>query len=154
MPPRSGVFIDANLLVLRVIGAVDRRLIGVHRRVSAFGPEHYERLLGIFAETISSGQRVYVTPNTLTETSNLVGDDPRFQRELRLLIEGSDEVVVASVEAARHDAFERLGLTDAVLLESVSAERPLVTADASLYQAVIRQDPHAAFNFWHEQAIR
>ena len=154
MPPRDWVFIDANLLVLRVIGGGDQRLIGAHRRVSAFGPEHYRRLLGIFSETVSSGQRIHVTPNTLTEASNLVGDDPRFLRELRLLIETSDEVVVASVEAARHDAYERLGLADAVLLESVSAERPLLTADASLYHAVIRQDPHAAFNFWHEQAIR
>ena len=96
-------------------------------------------------------RRVFVTPNALTEASNLLeSSDPRFLEMLRALIEDSCEIVVPSAEAARNDAFARLGLGDAVLLESISAERPLITADLALYlAAVATKGDAAALNFIH-----
>lgn len=140
-------FIDANLLVLLIVGSVDRRQVGKHRRARHFTLEDYDLL----SRTIGVLKRVLVTPNTLTEASNLLESrgDRRFLDMLRLVVEGSDEVVVASIEAVRHRAFPRLGLTDAVLLEAVSEERPLLTADLDLYVAALSKGGEAAFNFSH-----
>lgn len=130
----SGAFIDANLLVLVVIGSVDRDLISKHRRTRRFTPEDYDRLLTMIQEV----EQVFVTPNTLTETSNLLGTkDSRFLEYLRFLIEKSKEVIVSSAAAARNKAFPRLGLTDAALLEVISAERPLITVELELFSAAL-----------------
>ena len=146
----SALFIDANLIVLLVVGLVGRDLIGRHRRTKEFAVEDYDRLSG----AISRVGSIRVTPNTLTEASNLLGQhgEPqrsRFLLTLRALIEQSPETVVASVDAARHDAFPRLGLTDAALLEVVSADAPLLTADLDLYVAALASGDEAAINFNH-----
>ena len=106
----SALFIDANLIVLLVVGLVGRDLIARHRRTREFGVEDYDRL----SQAIARVGNIRVTPNTLTEASNLLGQhgEPqrsRLLRMLRALIEQSPETVVASVEAARHDVFPRLG---------------------------------------------
>ena len=115
MPP-AGFFLDANLLVLLVVGSVDQELVAKHRRLRRFAADDYEKLLGLIARV----ERVFVTPNTLTETSNLLAQhrDPersRFFDRLRFIIQESEEIMVASAVAASNRAFQRLGLTDAAL---------------------------------------
>ena len=56
-------------------------------------------------------------------------------------------------EASRNTAFPRLGLTDAALLEAVSEERPLITADLDLFLAASSKGRNAALNFTHLQAF-
>ena len=104
MPP-AGYFIDTNLPVLLVVGDEDRGLITRHRRLRGYTADDYDRLLGITA----SVERVLVTPNTLTEASNLPAQhrDPersRLMARLRLLIHGSEEVVVSSSDASSSTA--------------------------------------------------
>lgn len=149
--PAAEAFIDSNLLVLLAIGAVDRGQVGRHRRVRSFVPEDYDRLAGIVAAL----DRVLVTPNTLTEASNLLEsrNDPRFLAALRLIVEESEEVVVASADAVCNGAFLRLGLADVVLLEAISKARPLLTTDFDLYRTAIAREADAAFNFTHAQAL-
>ena len=149
--PLEGYFIDSNLLVLLVVGAVDRTLVGKRTRVREFTPDHYDRLFAMAA-----ARPVSVTPNTLTEASNLLKDrvDTRFQEALgAIVVEGSAETTVPSERAVRDSAFPRLGLTDAVLLDAISPARPLLTTDKDLYDTAARREPEAAFNFWHEQDI-
>ena len=146
----SALFIDANLIVLLVVGLVGRELIAKHRRTRIFTAEDYDRL----SRAISRIGSVRVTPNTLTEASNLLGQHGEPQRSqllvtLRALIEQSPETVVASVDAVRHDVFPRLGLTDAALLEVVSADAPLLTVDLNLYVAALASGDEAAINFNH-----
>ena len=146
----SALFIDANLIVLLVVGQAGRDLIAKHRRTREFTVEDYDRLI----QAISQVGELRVTPNTLTEASNLLGlhGEPERKRillTLRTLIEGSPETVVASADAARRDAFPRLGLTDAALLEVVSADAPLLTVDFDLYRAALESGEEAAFNFNH-----
>lgn len=148
--PASRFLIDSNLLVLFVVGMAGRDLIGRHRRLREFSADDYDRLV----RTISTVEQMVVTPNTLTETSNLLRlhNEPqrsRFLDVLRWIIEQSKEVMVASEMASRNRAFRRLGLTDAVLLEIVSADTPLLTVDLDLYIAVSSEDPNAAVNFRH-----
>lgn len=145
----DGAFIDANLLVLLVVGSVDRRLVGKHRRTRTFTVEDYDRLFRL----VESVKRVYVTPNTLTEASNLLEDsqDTRFLDGLRIVIEESAEIFISSVDVAHRSEFVRFGLSDAVLLEAVSAARPLITVDLPLFSAALEKGDLAAFNFTHLQ---
>ena len=153
MPP-TGFFIDANLLLLLIVGSVGRDLIAKHRRLRKFAAEDFDRLIDL----INRVDRVFVTPNTLTETSNLLSQhaDPersRFFNRLRFIIQESKEIVVASTDASRNNAFERLGLTDAALLEVVTAETPLVTVDLDLYLAALAKGQDTAVNFTHLQNL-
>ena len=149
MPP-SGFFLDANLFVLLVVGSVGRDLIEKHRRLRAYSTEDYEILIDLLDRV----ERVFVTPNTLTETSNLLAqhaepERSRFFDRLRFIIQESEEIVVASAVASSNSAFNRLGLTDAALLEVVTPETPLVTVDLDLYLAANASGQEAALNFTH-----
>lgn len=159
-------FVDTNLLVLLVVGATGRHLITKHRRLRRFARHDYDLLLRLIASAKASGRRtgsteagaVLVTPNTLTEASNLLDQhqDPertRFFDTLRTLIERNEEVVVKSVTASAIPEFSRLGLADAVLVQAASAETPLLTVDLDLFHAVATKDHRAAVNFTHLQPL-
>ena len=151
----SGYFIDANLLVLLVVGSAGREYISKHRRLRIFSNEDYDLLLRLIRRA-RDPKRVYVTPNTLTETSNLLdqhGEPERslFFARLRFLIESSEEVTVTSATAASNIAFSRLGLTDATLFEAVTEEIPLLTVDVELYVQVLSKGENAAINFAYVQ---
>ena len=148
-----GLFVDTNLLVLFVTGNVDEEIIGRHRRLREFTQEDYELL----DETLAPYERILVTPNTLTETSNLLSQhaDPersRLLETLRFLIQHTEEIVVASVDASAEDEFERLGLADAALLHVATPETPVITADFDLYFAIAQRQADAVVNFRHLQA--
>ena len=150
----EGLFIDANLLVLLTVGSVGRDLIAKHRRLREYTAEDYDLLINL----LGNFDRVFVMPNTLTETSNLLaqhGEPERssFLERLRFIIHESEEVVIASAEASENTSFSRLGLTDAALLETVTDETPLLTVDSGLYDAAIRKSDGAAVNFWHHRGM-
>ena len=149
-----GCFIDANLLVLLVVGTTDRGLIPKHRRLRRFTEDDYDLLVDLI---IGDGPAL-VTPNTLTEASNLLAQHRNPERSrlfdvLRLFIEDTKEVVVASVDAAGNNSFNQLGLTDAALLEVVTTDTPLITVDVKLYLAALAKGPDAAVNFTHLQRL-
>ena len=150
----AGLFIDANLLVLLIVGSVGRDLIAKHRRLRAYTVEDYETLVNL----LDPVDRVFVTPNTFTETSNLLAqhgepERSRFFDTLRFVIQESEEIVVASVEASSNRAFGRLGLTDAVLLEVATKETPLVTVDLDLYLAALDNGEGTVVNFTHLRGL-
>ena len=147
MPP-SGHFVDTNLFLLFVVGSEEPALIAKHRRLETYTAADYHALLGLLGAT----GRVFVTPNTLTETSNLLGqhgepERSRLFRRFRHIIHASREVVIASATAADNHYFEKLGLTDAALLEAATADTPLVTMDLELYLAGLTKGPDLAVNF-------
>lgn len=148
------MYVDSNLLVLLVVGLLDRDLVGRHRRTRQFTVEDYDLL----RRMVVDAGTLLVTPNTLTEASNLLGyhDEPQRSRlmdTLGALIDGSEESFVPSEVAIRNAAFPRLGLTDAGLLEAISAKNPLLTADAALYVAALGIDDAAAINFNHRRTF-
>ena len=69
----------------------------------------------------------------------------RFGHSLRLLILRSTD--------AHNSEFARLGLTDTVLLEVISAKRPLITVDLELYSAAFSKGEEAAINFTRFQDL-
>ena len=152
MPP-TGFFIDANLLLLLIVGSVGRDFIAKHRRLRNFTADDFDNLINLLHP-----EQVFVTPNTLTETSNLLAqhkgpERSRFFDRLRFIIQESKEIVVASTVASRNNAFERLGLTDAALLEVATTETPLVTVDLELYLAALAKGQDTAVNFTHLQDL-
>ncbi|MDE0626808.1 MAG: PIN domain-containing protein [Bryobacterales bacterium] len=152
---RAGLFIDANLLVLLVVGSTGRDLISKHKRLrGAYTAEDYD----ILVDLISPVDRVFVTPNTLTEVSNLLGHHAEPERsqlfdKLRTLIQESEEIVIASEDASSNRKFRRLGLADAALLELITTKSPLLTADLDLYLAALAKGHEAAVNFAHYRKL-
>ena len=151
----AGFFIDANLLLLLIVGSVGRDLVAKHRRLrEKFAVEDFDLLINL----LHPAEQVFVTPNTLTETSNLLAQhkDPersRFFDRLKFIIQESNEIVVASTVASHNNAFKQLGLTDAALLEVATPETPLVTVDLDLYLAALAKGQDAAVNFTHLQDL-
>ncbi len=149
MPPVD-YLVDANLLTLLIAGRVNRTLIEKHRRLSGYTPEHYDILVNF----LSGARRVYVTPNVLTEASNLLGQHADPERSelmvaLREVIFRSEEIIVKSADASRNKAFTRLGLADAALLELLATqETTLITVDLDLYLAALDNGANA-MNFTH-----
>lgn len=146
--PLEGYFVDANLLVLFTVGRVNEDIISKHRRLQAYSVGDFELLVSLVAPTPS----LFVTPNTLTEASNLLAQHGEPERSdllegLRFLIEESEEIVVASTAAASRSEFPSLGLADAALLEAASVEKPVLTVDLGLYLAAASKAPESAVNF-------
>ena len=146
--PLLGYFVDANLLILFVVGSVDPRIVAKHRRLSGFATADYDFLLVVLNEV----PHIFVTPNTLTEASNLMRQHGEPERSILMdrlayLIEESDEGVVTSARAAANPYFGQLGLTDAALLESISPQTPLLTVDGNLHVAALAKGENEAMNF-------
>ncbi len=148
--PLKGYYVDANLLVLLIVGSLQSGLIEKHRRLREYSIEDYELLINLLDRV----PKVFVTPNTLTETSNLLVYCPDAIRaplldRLRIVICGSEEVTVSSRSVSGVPSFNRLGLTDAALLQVATNETPVVTVDLDLYLEVSRKDHEAVINFNH-----
>ncbi len=145
---QPGLFIDANLLLLLVVGSEGRELIVKHRRLDGYSANDYDILLDLIRQVA----RVFVTPSTLTEASNLLAqhgepERSRILRRLKYIVHESEEVVVASAVATNNSQFERLGLTDAALLEAITPQTPLVTVDFDLYIAALEKGEDTVVNF-------
>ena len=149
MTPRpAGYLVDTNLLLLLVVGDEGRDLIAKHGRLDDYTARDYD----ILRNFLQRARRVMLTPNTLTETSNLLRQhgEPqrsRFMRRLRAIIVESEETVIPSEAAANNRQFERLGLTDAALVEAATSQTPLLTVDTDLFRAALRKGPGAAVHF-------
>ncbi len=147
--PVNAVILDANLLVLLVVGLYSRPYIARHKRLAACSEKDFDLL----SAYVASASRLIVTPNTVTETSNLAGQtsEPARGKILMMLgrlLQTTEEVYVDSKFAAEHPAFPRLGLTDSVLLNVADEGRTLLTADLDLYLAALRHG-QSAVNFNH-----
>ena len=148
MPARP-IVLDANLLVLLIVGIASPTYIGIHKRLRAYSLQDFD-LLTRLLETAS---RIIVTPNTLTEAVNLGRQikEPartRILQAFRSVVADTTEIYIASVQASRRNEFLRLGLTDAVVLGSAAAQDTIVTADLDLYLEAARQG-RKVINFNH-----
>ena len=148
------LILDANLLVLLIVGLKDVSLIARHKRTREFSVDDFATL----QRSLEGFDRIVLTPNILTECSNLlrqIGEPAcsELTTMLKTLIENSDERYLPSQKAARAPEFPRLGLTDAGLLQTVSRELPLLTVDLDLYVAASKKGPEVATNFNHLRSL-
>lgn len=145
------LLIDANILVLYLVGSLDPSLISKHKRTNQFGVKDY-RLLD---DVVRQFKKLVATPNVLTEASNMVAQIggketvTRLRVVLARIVEALDEHYVPSTQASKVEEFRRLGLTDAALLFLAKQDRLLVlTDDRHLYDALQKRGI-AAINFHH-----
>lgn len=145
------VILDSNLLLLLVVGLASQNYIKIHRRLNSYTDDDFVLL----AKILNSVDSIILTPNTLTETSNLIGYIVNPARAeiytvFRALLEtpGNEERFVESKVAMTRTEFVRLGLTDAALLHMATESHTLLTADLDLYLAAVSQGLKAE-NFNH-----
>ena len=141
--------LDSNLLLLYVVGSASREYIEMHKRLRAYSAGDFDLLM----EQLGVISTLLVTPNTLTETSNLIdhiGEPARsriygFLRAL-LSLSQTEERHVPGKQAASLAELPRLGLTDCTLLALCAQGIPLLTADIHLFLAAARQGKAVNFN--------
>lgn len=145
------IVLDAQLIVLFAVGMASRDYIGRHRRLKGYTEVDFDLLRQI----LSHATKIVLTPNTLTEASNLAGYIAEPARShiygfFRVLIDSdvAEELYLESSLAAAHGKLARLGLTDCVLLNTVTAKDTLLTADLELYLSAVSQGSKAV-NFNH-----
>lgn len=145
------VTLDSNLLLLYVVGSASRGYIAKHKRLKTFTERDFDLLI----DQLSVASSVVPTPDTLTETSNLIdyiGDPARSHvyRKLNELLGLAEyeETYVPSSRAASLPELPRLGLTDCALLDVCASGVPLITADLPLFLAAVGRGARA-LNFNH-----
>lgn len=148
------IVLDANLLLLLAVGLTKRTYISLHKRLQAYDETDFDILSGL----IGRASGLALTPNVLTETSNLaryIKDPIRSEISavlVRIILNSNEHLIPSSTATARPE-YHRLGLTDSVLLETASLGGTLLTADHDLYQAALTARLKAK-NFNHIRDLR
>jgi len=145
----TGVLIDSNLLVLHLVGTVNRERIKTFKRTQAYSFEDFDLLEWL----ISCFSRLFTTPHVLTEVSNLTGglsgrERADMRRLIRLVVDEMQESFDESKTVVRHACFDRLGLTDAAIATLCERGILVLTNDLDLYVA-LQTSGADAVNFNH-----
>lgn len=135
-----GILIDTNLIVLLIVGAVNRDRIPLFKRTSSYTPADWDLLTGILEQI----PRRYAIPHILSEVSaltDLKGPELEIARHiLHKWISLVQELPISSLDACASPYYQRLGLTDAAL--SLAARQQgcsVVTSDSGLYTALLAE---------------
>ena len=145
----KGVLVDTNLLVLFLVGTVNRQRITNFKRTGDFTIEDYEllaRLIGWFGKLIA-------TPHVLSQVSDLTdraGGELVASRALlkRLVIEQIEETYDGSRVLVADSCFDRFGLTDAAVAAVCSRGVLVLTTDLQLH-LMLQERNIDALNFNH-----
>jgi hypothetical protein len=125
-----GAVIDANLLLLALVGEFDPTLVGRAKHLRQYDQED----LVLVQEIRRYFPTVVTTPNLLTEVSNLAGHLPDGVREgafaaFRSQFEILNEQYVASTTAAGDPQFAAFGLSDSGIAHVAQGGGYLVVTD-------------------------
>lgn len=130
----KGLLLDANILLLLLVGTVDRELVQRFKRTSQFTAEDYDLLVGL----LDRFKTLVTTPHILSEVNSLAGQlTDRFKVEFSSVFARGiesvlDEQNVRSADAARHTLFPAIGLTGAGIAHLVPGRYLVLTDDFEL----------------------
>lgn len=148
----KGVLVDTNLLVLLLIGSVDKRRILQSKRTQSFAIEDFDllsRLIEWFGKLIT-------TPHVLSQVSDLTDlagkELSMARRRFASLVELMDESHEESKVLVSHPVFSRLGLADAAIATVCTRGTLLLTTDLNL-QLALQQRGADALNFNHVRPL-
>ncbi len=141
----NGLLIDTNLLVLLIVGSVNRDRISRFKRTTSYSSADWDLLSGIL-EQIS---RRYTLPHVLAEVGTLIdlkGPELEVAREVLLrLIKQLRELQISSADACATPLYKRLGLTDATIAEAARLHRcSVLTNDSGLFAALANEGSSVA----------
>ena len=151
----NGLLVDANLLVLYLVGKTNKRRIPAFKRTQQYTIEDFE-LLEIL---VSQFERMLTTPHLLTEASNLAAlqaDELGILRGVfKEMVGGMEEFYDESRSVVADTAFARLGLTDAAIATLCRRSMLVLTDDLQLHLALVNRGAdsinfnHIRTFFWH-----
>src|SRR5947209_5199356 len=112
-PTSTGLLVDTNLLVLLTIGAVNRKRIEEFKRTRQYSEPDFDLLVQVLGRMAP----LYTVAHVMAEVSNLI-DLPGWERVqarkiLTEVLTVLQEPVMPSVRAAKNQAYENHGLSDA-----------------------------------------
>lgn len=126
----KGVLIDTNLLLLLLIGGLDRKLITTFKRLNAYEVSDYDLLIRL----IDGFSKIITTPHILTEVCNLTNglygktlND--FFDFLKSSIEIIDEIYEDSHDIVKCQGFNKYGLADTAILNLANNKYLIITDD-------------------------
>jgi predicted nucleic acid-binding protein len=133
----GGLLVDANLLVLYLVGRTNKQRISTFKRTQMYTIEDFELLERLMAQFGS----LVTTPHLLTEVSNLATlhtDELQILRRLfKETVFQMQEFYDESRSVVADAAFERLGLTDAAVATLCRRSMLVLTDDLQLYLALL-----------------
>lgn len=150
---RTGLLVDANLLVLLVVGQVNPRRIQGFKRTPIFSVDDFNLL----QRELSRFSKICTVAHVLAEVSNLTDLKREEFAAARLILKNLIEVIeepdIPSRQAVRHSLYPRLGLTDAAILTAATVYRyAVLTTDTDLFIALLQQDVSVR-NFNHLRGL-
>jgi hypothetical protein len=132
---RKGILVDANLLVVLLVGKLGPAHLKNCRatKLTSFTPEDYSRLV----QGVTKFDTLVTTPHILTEVSNLAGRLPEpllgdFRAMFREVVKKFAEQTLAAAEIARDPHFLRFGLTDTAISMIAPGRYLVLTVDLPL----------------------
>ena len=131
---KTGLLLDANLLVLYVIGCYDPKRIVQNKRTNSYTPEDFDLLVDFMTQF----RQFATTPNILTEVSNLLeGVSYQYGPVLAMLPELIKEFVELHepshpIMSSKNKEFIKFGLSDTVFCQVVEQSYVLLTDDFDL----------------------
>lgn len=127
------IVIDANSLIVLIVGIINDAKHLNHRRTSDFEIIDFKLLLN----KIGNPKNLVVISNVWTEVDNLLNqsfhkDDLRYYRAIKYLISLSNEIYTKTSEIINEKSFEKIGVTDSLLLKAAIKTKELITFDENL----------------------
>jgi hypothetical protein len=149
----KGLLIDTNLLLLYFVGMYDQDRIPKFKRTMAFTTDEFLLLTVIFNEF----DKIITTPNILTEVSNLCGQLPGnlrsyFYGDFANRIPALREEYTSSTTISSSNHFNKFGLTDSGIVETVKGNYLAPTADLELF-GLLNNLGIDAINFNHIRTL-
>ena len=127
--------LDANALLIVVLGYMDPHIIEHHKRTSIYQAEDFNTLL----ELIQRSEEVLILPNVWTEVDNLLNNfrgerKYRYYLAVKTLIQSTSEVYLPTEQSLEPmDRHFNLGIADSLLLTlALRRETLLITGDSRL----------------------
>lgn len=131
---RDGVVVDANLLLLYLVGECNSSWIKQFKRTASFGIEDYR----VLSRLLKRFNRILTTPNILTEVNGMANQLQKKRKEafaklMTARIAQMNEEFVESRTASTREEFAEFGLTDSAIVCVGETDSLVITDDLPLY---------------------
>ena len=125
--------IDANALIVLILGLMDSKLINTHKRTSIYDEYDFE----VLSKVIGKVDDLVILPNVWTEVDNLLNNFRGDRKVLyvdrfKKLVQKTTEQYIASLSLTDRPVFYDLGLTDSLILQLAKNSKLLITPDSKL----------------------
>ena len=127
------IVIDANSLIVLILGQIDPKLISKHKRTSIYNEEDYNDLVAIIGDI----EKLVTLTNVWTEVDNLLnnfnkGLKDQYIETLSELVQSVDESYISTISVKDQYYLYDLGVTDSLLLQLAKNCEFLITGDSQL----------------------